>query len=378
MADAKIGQSLWAEAKSIIPGGCQLYSKRAELYAPEWPPYYDSARGIRVRDLDGKVYQDFSTMGLGACILGYADEDVDTAVLRAISKGSTSSLNCIEEVELAKLLLTIHPWADMCRFTRSGGEAMAVAQRIAQTFNSPRHKHQIITFGYHGWHINDPTKDNDPVDPIHTSVASPHIMERLPDHLLGICAVIIDPIRTKEPEPGFLEWLREQTTRTGAVLIFDEITSGFLHNLGGVHLTFGVTPDIAVFGKALGNGYPIAAVIGKRDIMMAAEDTFISSTHWSERTGFAAATATIHKMWSENVYEHINRIGAAVKAGMPVPVEGRPALLHFDFGSPEQATAYTQHMLQKGYLAGKQFYPSYAHDIAGVNNFLEAANSFTP
>src|SRR6266849_4383334 len=143
------GQALYRRAKQLIPGGTQLVSKRAELYLPDqWPSYYASARGVEVTDLDGNTYIDMSMMGIGACVLGYADPEVDGAVKAAIDAGSASTLNAPEEVELAELLCELHPWADMVRFARAGGEAMMIAVRIARA----RTRRDKIAFsGYHGW-----------------------------------------------------------------------------------------------------------------------------------------------------------------------------------------------------------------------------------
>ena len=144
------GISLWEKVKKIIPGGTQLLSKRSEMFLPDgWPSYYSKAKGVEIWDLDGKKYIDMSIMGVGACILGYADNDVNTAVHRAVDAGSISTLNCPEEVDLAELLLKLHPWADMVRYAKTGGEAMAVAVRIGRAHTDK----DIVAFcGYHGWH----------------------------------------------------------------------------------------------------------------------------------------------------------------------------------------------------------------------------------
>ena len=147
---AKKSTELWNKARKIIPGGSQLFSKRAEMFLPErWPAYYSKAKGIEVVDLDGNRYLDFSTMGVGACILGYSDAEVDREVEKAVRNGSSSTLNAPEEVELAELLCELHPWAHMVRFARTGGEAMTVAVRIARARTG---KDKVAFCGYHGWH----------------------------------------------------------------------------------------------------------------------------------------------------------------------------------------------------------------------------------
>ena len=184
---------------------------------------------------------------------------------------------------------------------------------------------------------------------------------------------MIEPIRDHEPEPGFLEQIREITSEIGAILIMDEITSGFRLNTGGTHLIFGITPDIAVFAKAMSNGYPMAAVIGKAEVMQAAQLSFISSTYWTERIGPAAALATIRKHKQEDVSKHLIRMGelvqsgwnlAAEQTGLNVKIGGIPPLSHFiikDENTQSAHTLFTQLMLERGFLACRSFYATYAH-----------------
>ena len=357
---------LYEEAKKLIAGGSNLYSKRPELHHPEnWPTYYREAKGAVITGLDGRRWLDFSGAGVGAAVLGWADADVDAAVIRTIQHGSTSALLAPEEVELARLMVLLHPWARMCRFTRSGGEAMTVAIRIAQAYTG---KPNIIhAGGYHGWHVSDPRNGDQFIRWVEGQ---------------GLAAIIIEPSRLKEPEPGELEKWRQRAEANGALLIYDEISSGFRRNLGGVHLNYSVTPDIAVFSKAMANGYPMGAVIGTEAVMAAAERTFISSTAWSERIGPTAAVATIQKMWAEDVFAHTEYIGSLIKnvvkyeaqqAGIEVSIAGPPQMLHLDFKSPEVQTLYTQLMMDHGILAGRDFYPTYAHTIEQCEQFSYAA-----
>jgi len=381
------GLKLWDRAKTIIPGGNQLLSKKPEKFAPGlWPAYYSKAKGYEVWDLDGKRYLDFCGMGVGTCSLGYADPDVNLAVHTAINNGSMSQLNCPEEVELAELLIGLHPWADMARFTRTGGEACAVAVRIAR---AATRKDKVAFCGYHGWHdwyISSNLADQGNLDgqllpglePVGVprqlaNTAFPFNYNRL-DELEAIVSehgddlgvIIMEPERYIPPKPGFLEGVRAIANQLGAVLIADEVTSGFRINLGGAHLTKNFEPDMAVFGKALGNGFPIAAVIGKRPVMDAAQKSFISSTMWTERTGYAAGLATVQKMQRENVPHWLNHWGERLNAGwaqlgvihgVDVETKGIPPLTVVNFpGEHSQAimTFYTQEMLCKGYLLGQR------------------------
>ncbi len=321
-ANLNSGVSLYNIAKKIIPGGTQLLSKRPEMFLPDqWPSYYRKCKGVGIEDLDGNRYIDMSICGVGSCILGYADRDVDAAVKKAIAGGTMSTLNCPEEVELAELLCGLHPWAEMARFARCGGEAMAVAVRIARAASG---RDKIAFCGYHGWHdwylaanlADDRNLDGQllpGLEPagvpraltgtvIPFNYNQPESLDRIIDrHGKSLAAIIMEPVRHHEPDAGFLEHVRRSADKTGAVLVFDEVTSGWRMNVGGIHLLYNVNPDIAVFAKGISNGYAMAAVIGRREVMDAAQKTFISSTYWTERIGPTAALATIKKMQKYNV-----------------------------------------------------------------------------
>ncbi len=399
------GQRLYGKAKAKIPGGTQLLSKRPEMFLPEqWPSYYNRARGVEVWDLDGNKYIDMSYNGIGACILGAADPDVDTAVKAAIDAGSMSTLNAPEEVELAELLCDLHPWAEMVRYARSGGEAMAIAVRIARTHTR---RDRIAFCGYHGWHdwylaanlAEDTALDGHLLPGLEPAgvprgllgTALPFRYNHI-DELKDIvskyrgefAAIVMEPIRDHDPEPGFLEEIRMIASGLGAVLIFDEITSCFRLNTGGAHLLYGVEPDIAVFAKAISNGYPMAAIIGRSDVMQAAQNTFISSTYWTERIGPTAALATIRKHKRCDVSKHLIRMGSLVQAGwrtvaervgLELEIGGIAPLGHFAFvGKEKQAarTLFTQLMLERGFLASGAFYATFAHEDQHIESYLEA------
>lgn len=402
------GQRLYQKARKLIPGGTQLLSKRPEMFLPEeWPAYYSKAKGCEVWDLDGKKYIDMSIMGVGSCILGYADADVNKAVKKVVDNGSMSTLNAPEEVELAELLTKIHPWADMVRYTRTGGEAMAVAERIARAHTGK----DIIAFcGYHGWHdwylaTNLADKDG----------LKEHLLEGLlpagvPKGLRGtilpfhynkieeleaivreagnnLAAIIMEPIHNIEPQDNFLQKVRRIADETGAVLIFDEITIGWKLTYGGAHLLYGVNPDIAVFSKAMSNGYPMAAVIGRRSVMEAAQGSFISSTYWTERIGPAAALATLKKMKKIGVAKHLLSSGKKVrvgwtalakKHGLAITLGGVIPISSFSFqyGKDSQAmkTLFVQEMLDRGFLATNLYFASCAHTDAHIRKYLRATD----
>lgn len=399
------GVLLWNQAKKIIPGGNQLLSKRSEMFLPnQWPAYYKKAKGSEVWDLDNKHYYDFATMGIGACVLGYADDDVDAKVKKAINNGTMTTLNCYEEVALAEKLLSLHPWAEMARFCRTGGEACAVAIRIARAATG---RDKVAFCGYHGWHDwylsanlgNEKNLDGQllpglapkGVPRILRNLSLPfhyNSLEQLEDIIAKnpnqIGVIIMEPVRDKNPDKGFLEGVRKIATGIDAVLIFDEVTSGFRVNLGGVHLTYNVNPDMVIFGKALGNGYPISAIIGRKKYMNAAQESFISSTFWTERIGFVAALATLDKMQRYNVQKKLVEYGeminkgwkrAAKLAGIDITIAGIKPLTHITFNYLDalgMQTFYTQEMLKRGFLVGASVYTTYAYTPAIIKKFIKA------
>ncbi len=400
------GQTLYREAKTLIPGGTQLVSKRPEQYAPDkWPAYYSEARGCEVFDLDGRRYLDFASNGIGSCLLGYANPAVTAAVLRRVQLGSMSTLNSPEEVDLARLLLGMHPWAQKIRLGRSGGEALAIAVRIARAST----RRDVVAFcGYHGWsdwylaaNLGDDSALAGHLLPGLSPAGVPQALRgtALPftynkadelrkitrEHGPRLAAVVMEPTRAMMPAPGFLEDIRQLCDQSGSHLIFDEVTAGFRLHRGGVHLQLGVAPDMAVFAKALGNGHPIAAIIGTARAMDAAQESFISSTYWTEGVGPTAAVATLKEMLRIDVPAHLRRVGTSVReglgalaasAGVPLQVTGHPGQTYLAFDHPLSdalMTLYVVRMLAKGFLCGGAFYPTLAHDEHAVQAFLQAA-----
>jgi glutamate-1-semialdehyde 2,1-aminomutase len=393
--DGNISQNLYKYAKTRIPGGTQLLSKRPEMCAPEqWPAYFSKATGCETWDLDGRHYYDLALHGIASCLLGFCDPDVTEAVIRRIELGSMSTLNPPEEVELADRLCEIHPWAQQARFARTGGESGVIAIRIARATTK---RSLVAICGYHGWHdwylaANLGEEDSldghllpglDPVG-VPRELKSTTVTFRSNDfqqfddiiklHGDRLAAVVMEPARYSDPEPGFLEHIRRETQKCGALLIFDEITIGWRMYYGGIHLKFGVYPDIAIFAKALGNGHPVAAIIGTRAAMTGANTSFISSTYWTESVGPVAALATLEKMSRLNVPEHVAHIGEMItsfwqkharKHGLQITIDpGYPALAHFKFeheAANALNTLYTQLMLERGFLARPAVYPTLAH-----------------
>lgn len=399
------GQKLWKRAKQVIPGGNMLLSKRAEMFLPEqWPAYFSRSSGCEVWDLDGNRYVDMLLMGVGTNTLGYAHPEVDDAVRSTVAAGNMTTLNCPEEVWLAEKLVELHPWADMVRFARSGGEANAIAIRIARAASG---KDKVAVCGYHGWHdwylsanLGDeqrlaghllPGLEPNGVPQALRGTVFPFNYNRFDElqalvsaHDIGV--IKMEVARSRGPEGDFLKKVRQLATERGIVLIFDECTSGFRQTFGGLHKVYGVEPDMAMFGKALGNGYAITAAVGRREVMEAAQGTFISSTFWTERIGPTAALQTLKVMERERSWERIHETGLditrrweemAAKHGLKISTSGLPALTGFAFDGPN-ALAYktliTQEMLSKGYLAATSVYVCTAHTADVVNAYFDALN----
>ncbi len=397
------GQKLWRRAKKVIPGGNMLLSKRSEMFLPnQWPSYFQKTEGCHVWDIDGNRYCDMSIMGIGTNTLGYSHPEVDSSVFDVVSAGNMSSLNCPEEVLLAERLIALHPWADMVKFARSGGEANAVAVRIARAASG---RDNVAICGYHGWHdwyLAANLGDNDGLDGHLLPGLNP---KGVPKSLRGsvfpfeynnldalknlvatrnIGVIKMEVMRNSPPEDDFLIKVRELASAHGIVLIFDECTSGFRECFGGLHKKYSVFPDIAMFGKALGNGYAITAVVGREEIMQEAQATFISSTFWTERIGPAAALKTLEVMEREKSWELISSLGSDVKAGwmrlaeeyeLSISTFGLSALAGFNFSGPkalEYKTFLTQEMLKNGFLASNLFYASTAHNHGILDCYFEA------
>jgi glutamate-1-semialdehyde 2,1-aminomutase len=398
----KSGQKLWDRAKQIIPGGNMLLSKRSEMFLPDyWPSYFSKAKGCEIWDLDNNHYTDMSIMGIGTNTLGYGHPKVDEAVSRTIKNGNSSTFNCPEEVYLAEKLVEMHPWAEMVRFARSGGEANAIAIRIARAASG---RDNVAICGYHGWHdwyLSVNLDGNEGLDSHLLPGLDPKgVPKNLRDTVFpfsynnfeeleklvkerNIGVIKMEVMRNKGPEKNFLENVRDLATKNNIVLIFDECTSGFRETFGGLHKKYKVDPDLAVFGKALGNGYAITSVIGRREIMDAAQSTFISSTFWTERIGPTAALATLEVMAEEESWKQITETGQKIMKNwsllakehdLDITISGLPAIPSFSFNSPN-ALAYktliTQEMLSNNFLSSNLIFSSLAHTPLIVEKYFE-------
>ncbi len=313
-----------------------------------------------------------------------------------------STLNSAEDVQLAELLLDLHPWAGKVRFARCGGEAMSIAVRIARAHSG---RSRVAFCGYHGRHdryiaanlADDANLDGQLLPGLKpvgvprelSGTAIPFHYNRL-DELEEVVSsqgdigvIVLEPVRHHSPRDGFLQGVRAIADRIGAVLIFDEITSGWRMRVGGYHEFHGVYPDIVVYAKAISNGYPMAAVVGMPRILDAAEESFISSTYWTERIGPTAALATIRKLRDCDVPGHLVRVGNRIRDGwralagrhcLDIEIGGIPPVSTISFKHPDSRaimTLFTQEMLSRGFLSAGTVYVSYAHNDELVDSYLE-------
>ncbi len=397
------GQILYSKAKKIIPGGTMLLSKRPEMFLPDgWPCYFSETKGCLVWDINGDKFIDASIMGIGTNTLGYSNSSVDDAVLETVKKGNLSTLNCPEEVHLAEMLIEINPWAEMVRLARSGGEANAIAIRIARAASG---KDKVAICGYHGWHdwylsVNHNSKGDSLNKHLLPGLEPNGVPSNLKntvfpfeynnfEQLLNIVSennigvIKMEVTRNFPPKNNFLKNIRDLASKKNIVLIFDECTSGFRETYGGIHQKYNIEPDMAMYGKTLGNGYAITAVVGKKSIMEHAQNTFISSTFWTERIGPTAALKTLEVMKKEKSWEKITQIGSQIQKEwmriaerhkIKIKVQGIPALSTFSFDHPEELefkTYLTQEFLRKGFLASTAFYPSISHSEDIMKKYFE-------
>jgi glutamate-1-semialdehyde 2,1-aminomutase len=397
------GQELYKKAKKLIPGGTMLLSKRPEMFLPDqWPSYFSKSKGCKVWDLDGNELIDMSIMGIGTNTLGYGNDEVDAAVIETVKKGNMSTLNCPEEVYLAEKLIEINPWADMVRFARSGGEANSIAIRIARAASG---RDKVAICGYHGWHDWYLSANLNGLDDLSGHLLGGLSSNGVPKNLKNtvypfnynnfeellsivntneIGVIKMEVVRNFGPEDNFLNKVRKLASDSNIVLIFDECTSGFRETFGGIYQKYGVEPDMAMYGKTIGNGYALTAVVGKRSVMESAQNTFISSTFWTERIGPTAALATLKVMEETKSWQIITAIGNKMRNGwqqladehkLKITISGLPSLSTYSFVSDkalEYKTFIAQEMLAKGYLASTNFYASTAHNEENLGKYFDA------
>jgi glutamate-1-semialdehyde 2,1-aminomutase len=394
------GPELWSRARTKISCGTGLLSKRAYLFDEKtWPSYFSRCRGAEVWDLDGVRRLDF-TGGVGAILLGHADPDVNAAVHRRVSLGSYCTLASPEEVELADLLLGLHPWAGKVRYARGGGEALSLAVRVARAATG---KSGIAFCGYHGWNdwylaanlADDAALDGHllpglqplgvPRELAGTAVPFRYndfeSFEAALQKLNGkLAAVVMEPMRSEMPHDGFLQKVTDACRAAGAVFVLDEVTSGWRFGFPGAAPGLGITPDIAVYAKAMSNGFPCGAIVGRDEVMEAANASFISSSYWTDGIGPSAALACLRKMREHSVQAQVWKLGETLQSALRevvarhlslnIKVGGMPCAPSFAFQLGELSAAAKalciRGMLSRGFLFSSQLYAMWPHTEAHV------------
>lgn len=352
------------------------------------PLFLEQGDGARVLDVDGNSYVDY-VMGLLPVVLGYRDPDVDTAIRAQLDRGISFSLATELETDLAERLVSLIPCAEMVRFGKNGSDATSAAVRLARAHTG---RDKVAICGYHGWHdwyigttarhlgVPKSVRELSITFPFNDANALEALLKTEPD---AFAAVILEPAGLEAPETGFLEAVRSLCDRYGVVLVFDEIVTGFRIHMGGAQAAYGVTPDLACFGKAMGNGMPISAIVGKGNMMRLMEDIFFSGTFGGEALSLATAIATVDKLNSEDGPGKFSEMGARLKKGVLRVInshgvseefEGKgddwwPALLPTGRGRGDAilvGSLIKQELIEAGVLMGATFNLCLAHGDAGV------------
>ena len=398
------GQKLWKRAKNIIPGGNMLLSKRPEMYLPnKWPTYYSRAKGCYIWDMDNVKYTDLSLMSVGTNIMGYANSKIDNAVIKSIKKSNMSTFNCPEEIYLTEKLLDMHPHFHMARYARTGGEANSIAIRIARASSG---EDKVAICGYHGWHdwylsANHNSKEKKGIlkDHLLPGLSTNGVPKNLKNTtypfmfndyktLEAICnknkigVIKMEIFRNFPPKNNFLKKVRNLATKKNIVLIFDECTSGFRETFGGLHLKYKINPDICILGKALGNGFPITTILGTKKIMESAQNTFISSTFWTERNGYVAGLKTLEEMEKIKSWNFITKQGKKLKLklsklgkkhNLKLKISGLSSCPSFIINSNDWVkykTYITQELLDQRILGANTIYLSICHNDRIIQRYI--------
>ncbi|MDH5559525.1 MAG: aminotransferase class III-fold pyridoxal phosphate-dependent enzyme [Deltaproteobacteria bacterium] len=396
------------KAKQWIAGTSPGQIRRSEFYSDgAWPSFFKKAKGVEVWDIDDNHFIDMAFAGDGSTLLGYADPEVDQAVMEVLQSGAVCTLDAPEMVELAEYFNRIHPWAKQTKFAKTKTEALGIAVRIARAYTK---KDKIIQCGEHGWQDwylganlkNPQALDNYGIKGLPTGGVPGcygdlaynfdygrieqlrEIMEKNPGQ---IAAVVFEPDPGRKVRPDFLLELEKAIREMEAVFIVNESRTAYRMSTGGAHLSMGITPDMAVFSNSIANGYPISAVIGSQEVMDAHKTTFIDDAGWQERIGAKAALVCMKKCAIHDVAFHLLKIGKRFQDGITqlaeqfdikLRVKGYPALPRIDFrdeNAPEVKAFFVQKMLDFGFLASDRFYPTFAHETDHVTSYLLAVKS---
>jgi glutamate-1-semialdehyde 2,1-aminomutase len=381
-------------AEKTIPVGSQTFSKSKIQYPFGISPLYaDRAKGAEIWDLDGNRYIDLVS-ALASVTLGYGDKGLEKAVKKQLTRGVSMSLPGILEAEVAELIVEIVPSAEMVRFGKNGTDATSAAIRLARAYTGRDH---IVVCGYHGWQdwfIGSTTRNKGVPDSVsalthkfeYNRIAS--LKEVLNEFKGKIAAVIMEPMNVIYPEPGFLESVQQEASAAGALLIFDETITGFRFAKGGAQELFGVTPDLATFGKGMANGFPLSAVVGRREIMMEMEQIFFSGTFGGELLSLASAKYVLSSLIKKDFTEELSGNGEHISLGIQdriqqyslsdtISLSGHPSWKFINWKSPERypadalKTYFKQLMFNNGILLLNTHNVSLAHTLRIQKRILE-------
>ena len=391
----KKSEDLLKRALKTIPLASQTFSKSITQFPQGVSPLFiEKGRGCKVWDADNNEYFDFMN-GLLSVMLGYNDPDVDEAISQQLKNGISFSLPHKLEMEVAEILCDYIPCAEMVRFGKNGTDATSGAIRLARAFTGRDH---VALCGYHGWQdwsIGTTTRNLGVPNAVrelshvftYNDLSS---LELIMDEF-DLAAVIMEPMNVTYPKKGFLESVRKLSSEKGTLLVFDETITGCRFSRGGAQEEFGVTPDLATFGKGIANGMPLSAVVGRRDIMKLMEDIFFSGTFGGETLSLAAAKASLLKIDRLKVNDHIKRYGAKLTSGIDRIIQqnscedfmrtsGHPAWSFFvmdgvaEYGSSFLKTFFLQEMFKRGIITLGTHNLSYAHEDESISALLSAYN----
>lgn len=384
-----------ARAERVIPLGSQTFSKSKTQYPRGVSPFFITrGKGSRVWDVDGNEYIDFVS-SLASITLGYQDADVTAAVQAQLMDGVLFSLPHPIETEVAELICDMVPCAEMVRFGKNGSDATAGAIRLSRAYTQREH---VAVCGYHGWQdwyigttarhrgVPQAVRDLSHTFAFNDLASLQAVFDQHPGQ---VAAVILEPMNVTLPAPGFLEGVRDLAHRQGALLVFDETITGFRFSNGGAQELFGVTPDLATFGKGLANGYPVSAIAGRREVMKLMEEIFFSFTFGGETLSLAAAKATLTKLLNEPVVRTLSERGTRLATALQAllqrhglqdvaSVSGHPSWTFLNWRDTPAANVFEiktlmlQEMIERGILTLGTHNLSYAHSDADIDALLAA------
>lgn len=377
----------YKKACNYVPMGTSTFSKNPHLYTiGSAPLYVVSAKGSRIVDVDGNEFIDYM-MALTIMLLGYSNKEVNNAAKEGIDEGLLYTLSCPEESKLAELITKIIPCADMVRFVKNGSDSCEGAVKLAREYTG---KLKIMTVGgYHGFHdwFMSSTIRNKGIPDILSEWIIDHsfndieeIEKTIRDKKDEIACLIMEPVINYKPQGSFLQKIRKLTKENNIVLIFDEMKTGFRMNLGGAQQYFNVIPDLAIFGKAMANGFPLSVLVGKKEIMSLFEDenVFLSGSYATEKASLKAALKTIEILERDKVIDYVWEIGDILKKGLKeliikyamqdfIEIIGYAPMIHLIIKenngyTTNQIKSYLQQeCAKKNILHFGVFHPSFAH-----------------